>query len=320
MASVRIDVSPRRVKRHCGLHPAIVALRKRTRGLGNEALPATRVALSDQVRDGLRVSPPSSDRSGRWLPLLRELTETSPNWMALKGATSAFSRGGDIDSIAPGEDWATIQHVFHRWARSQGLGPVVPCRHAPFLLHLVALDPVAPSETFYELDVNRRKIFLGSTLFRPSEVSSLAIVSDQGFRRLRPGAEGLLKLVQNGMHRGGRMNAAGLQIKGILPLLQDDWEGVMQMAHLFKQAERDVLRGARAAADGGWDRRSMIRTEAWSLARAAIEPSAVFARLKFRYNKGRCPVLRSVFESKRIVGPDPSAWLEHVAESHEVLT
>lgn len=263
---------------------------------------------------------PASDRSARWLPLLRDLTMASPDWLAWKSPGSAFTGGGDVDSIAPGELWQSIQDTFVTWAREVGLGPVVACPHAPYLLHLVALDPEAPLQTFYELDVNQRKIFLGSTLFRPAEVTPLAIITDDGFRQLRPGAEGLLKLVANGMHRGGRINPEGLAVKGVLALLQSDPEGVREAARLFKQAERDVLRGAQAAADGGWDRSAMLRTEAWCLMRAAAEPDAVFARLKFRYNKGRCPVLRAVFESGRVVGPDPGRWLESVARSHEILT
>jgi len=263
---------------------------------------------------------PAGDRSARWLPLLRDLTAASPEWLAWKGPGSAFTGGGDVDSIAPGEAWATIQDVFLQWARDQGLGPVVACPHAPYLLHLVAIDVNAPLQTFYELDVNRRKIFLGSTLFRPAEVTSLAVISEHGFRQLRPGAEGLLKLVANGMHRGGRINPEGLEVKGVLPLLRSDPDGVRQAARLFKQAERDVLRAARAAADGEWDRQAMIRTEAWSVVRAVAEPDAVIARLKFRYNKVRCPVLRTVFESGRVVGADPWRWLETVAGSHEILT
>lgn len=266
------------------------------------------------------MSPPALDRSERWLPLLRRLTEVSSDWTVWKNIDSAFTGGGDVDCIAPGEDWAAIQHEFHNWARAQGLGPVISCPHVPFSLTLVALDPAAPSETFYEVDAFRRSLFLASTLFRPSDLRPLASVSDQGFRRLRPGAEGLLKLVHNGTKRGGRINPDGLRIKRIPQLLEEDWEGVEKTAHLFKQAESAVLQGARAVVDGGWDRKAMMRTEAWSLARAALEPDAVLARVRYRFNKKRCPVLRTKFESKRLVGPDTRSWLEEVAKTHEVLT
>jgi hypothetical protein len=266
------------------------------------------------------VSSSPANRSERWLPLLRTLTDVSSDWTVWKNVDSALTGGGDIDSIAPGEDWAAIQSAFHAWAREHGLGPVIPCPHAPFLLHLVALDPAAPNETFYELDVNRRKVFLGSTLFRPQDLRPLADVGDQGFRRLRPGAEGLLKLVQNGTKRGGRIDPDGLRIKRIPQLLQEDWDGVEMTARLFKQAEGAVLQGARAVVKGQWDRKAMLRTEAWCLARATMEPDAVLARVRFRFNKKKCPVLRAVFEKKRLVGPDTRPWLEEVAQTHEVLT
>jgi hypothetical protein len=198
------------------------------------------------------------------------------------------------------------------------LGPVVPCPHAPFLLHLVALDPKAPEDTFFELDVNRRKVFLGSTLFLPADLRPLAIVSPEGFRRLRPGAEGLLKLVQNGTRRGGRQDPENLKLKNIPALLAEDWEGVQMTAPLFKGGEKSVLRAARSVIDGRWDRRASATVEAFCLARAVKEPDAVAARLRFRVNKKKCPVLRAVFESKRHVDRGP--WLEEVAKTHEVLS
>jgi hypothetical protein len=264
------------------------------------------------------VSVATPDRSSLWLPLLRNLTELSSDWTVWKNIDSAFTGGGDVDSIAPGEDWPAIQNEFHRWAKSNGLGPVIPCPHAPFLLHLVALDPGAPQDTFFELDVNRRKVFLGSTLFRPEDLRPLSIVSEQGFRRLRPGAEGLLKLVQNGTMRGGRMNAEGLRVKHIPELLSEDWLGVQMTARLFRGGENAALRAARAVIDGKWDRKASAAVEASCLARAVKEPDAVAARLRFRVNKKKCPVLKAVFESKRHVDPGP--WLREVAKTHEVLS
>jgi hypothetical protein len=187
------------------------------------------------------------------------------------------------------------------------------------LIHLVALDPDAPNETFFELDVNRRKVFLGSTLFRPEDLRPLTLVTDEGFRRLRPGAEGLLKLVQNGTKRRGRRSAEGLKTKRIPELLAEDWDGVERTAVLFKQGRAAVLDSARAVVEGGWNRTAAAKVEAWCLARAIGEPDAVAARLRFRVNKRKCPVLRAVFESKRHVGPDPGPWLKEVAEDHEIL-
>jgi hypothetical protein len=235
-----------------------------------------------------------------------------------KNIDSAFTGGGDVDTVAPGEDWPLIQNEFHMWAKGNGLGPVIPCPHAPFLLHLVALDPRAPNDTFFELDINRRKVFLGSTLFVPADLRPLAGVYEQGFRRLRPGAEGLLKLVQNGTKRGGRIDPDGLRLKNIPQLLSEDWEGVQLTARLFKGAESAALRAARSVIDGGWDRKASMKIEALSLARAIKEPGSVAARLRFRVNKRKCPVLRAVFESKRHVDPGP--WLEEVAKTHEVLS
>ena len=118
-----------------------------------------------------------------WLSLLLRLTDVAPDWLAMKGFDSALTGVGDVDSIAPLAEWPVITAEFRRWAVQEGLGPVVICPHAPFLLHLVALSPMRPE--FFELDVNRRKVFLGSTLFRPADVAALSVVDQYGVRRLR---------------------------------------------------------------------------------------------------------------------------------------
>src|SRR5690348_6095282 len=110
------------------------------------------------------VEPKTLDRTEVWLPLLRRLTEVSPLWAVWKNVDSALTRGGDIDSVAPLESWRVIEQEFVLWSKRFGLGPVVVCPHVPYLLHLIALDPT--ERKFFELDVNRRKVFLGSTMFR----------------------------------------------------------------------------------------------------------------------------------------------------------
>src|SRR3954471_14880842 len=80
------------------------------------------------------------ERTEIWLPLLRRLTEISPLWAVWKNVDSAFTRGVDIDSVAPFESWLLIEEEFVSWARHFGLGPVIVCPHVPYLLHLIALD------------------------------------------------------------------------------------------------------------------------------------------------------------------------------------
>jgi hypothetical protein len=264
-------------------------------------------------------NPPPPGRAEAWLELLEELTGRRADWLAWKGYRTALEGPGDVDSVAPAEAWSTVREVVVAWAGRHGLGPVVICPHAPGLLHIVALPPA--DEPYFELDVNRRKVFLGSTLFRPHQLDPMAVKDDRGIRRLRPGAEGVLKLVQNGMRRGARVRWDQMAVKGIPELLAADPAGVLEVSALFGRASGALVRGARAVTDGGWDRPAMLAVELWCIARAVVEPDAVLWRLRFRWHRHRCPVLRSVFDGGRRVPIDERpAWLEAVAAygGHEV--
>jgi hypothetical protein len=260
------------------------------------------------------VSTPAGHREAFWLPLLQRLTEVSPSWLAWKNVDSALNGYGDVDSAAPREDWPRLADEFSAWAFSFGLGPVVLCPHAPNLLHLVALRE---NEPFFELDLVGRKVFLGSTLFVPEDLRSVTEMDERGFRRVRAGAEGLIKLVGNGALRNGLPNRPGLRSKRIPQLLAADPDGVRVAARLFGPAERSILILASAAVRGSWDRRAMLSVEAWFLARALKEPKSVAARLRFRQARRSCPVLRAVFSGREIPS-DVDGWLADVGRTHEI--
>ncbi len=263
---------------------------------------------------------PPADRSAMWLRLLRGLTAASPDWLAWKNVESALTGEGDIDSVAPEGAWPAVVRTFVEWSAGEGLGPVVVCPHAPGLLHLVALAP--RDELFFEVDVNRRKVFLGSTLFRPADLLPLSVMDPEGFRRLRPGSEGVLKLVQNGMVRGARVRWDGIARKQIRQLLADDPEGARLAACFFGLAAPAVCRGVNAVVAGHWDRPAMLLVELWCLLRSVREPRSILWRLRFRRNRTRCPVLRTVmFEGRRVPLERRAAWLAEVASDplHRVI-
>jgi hypothetical protein len=250
------------------------------------------------------------------LPLLRRLTEVSPSWVVWKNVDSAVTGIGDVDSAAPVADWPVLTDEFRSWAATHGLGPVIACPHAPNLLHLVALDGPAP---FFELDLVARKVFLGSTMFVPGDLLPLSEFDARGFRRTRPGAEGLIKLVNNGARRDGRPNHEGLRAKRIPELLARDPDGVRDAARaLFGPARRAVLDLSDAVVAGRWDRRAMLAVQGWFLVRAVGEPASVAARLRFRSNREKCPVLVAVFSGRRVPG-DLEEWINRVAREHEVF-
>ena len=265
---------------------------------------------------GARVRQAETDLSWLWVPLLERLTARFPNWGLWKNAESALAGDGDFDSTAPKQQWDAITGEFHRWATEHGFGPVTGCRHVPGVLFLIALDK--QGESFLELDVNARKYFRGWTVFRAEDLIPLMEIDARGFRRVRPGAEGVILLTQNGLKWGGRPNPEGLRRKRVVEFLEQDPTGVREMARLFGPAERAMLSAAESVTMGRWNRRAMLAVEGWAVLRAIGQPGILAGRFRARFVKKRCPVLRAIFTDNRRILDDPEKWIARVAESHPV--
>jgi hypothetical protein len=223
---------------------------------------------------------------------------------------------GDIDLVAPQEDWPVIEDHFRRWADEHGIGPVVSCRHVFEGLILIAVG--APGSVFFELEVRAARYFRGGILFEASDLAPMTIVNSHGFREVRPGAEGLLRLVLNGLGRAGRPWPRKLEAKQVPELVAGDPEGVRAAAPLFGPARAAVTRAADRVADGGWDRRSMMVVEAWALLRAASSPRLLLARTRWRTTGRPCVVQDAITNHGRHVPGDPQRWLELAAQDHAV--
>ncbi|HUP18961.1 MAG TPA: hypothetical protein VM778_03300 [Gemmatimonadota bacterium] len=260
------------------------------------------------------------DRSALWIPLLQRVTREFPRWAVWKNVESALSGHGDVDSFAPPEDWPAIARTWRAWARESGLGPAIVCRHVPQGPHFVALEPGSP--WLVQFDVKMLATFRGFGLMDVPELLELAEMDERGFRRIRPGAEGVLKLVYNGMRPGGRKDEAGLEAKRVVELLRSDPEGVRRGAELFGPARGAVQRAVDAVVAGNWSRSSLVAVEAWSLVRSLAEPQTSLGRLWFgQVTKKRCPILQVIRERDRRLPGDVDAWLEAVrrAPGHTVL-
>lgn len=251
-----------------------------------------------------------------WLPLLERLTDVVPSWGLWKNADTALLGHGDFDSTAPLEDWNTIIREFRHWASDRGLGPVAACREVSGVLFLLAVD--RERHTALELDVNARKYFRGWTMFTPKDLLPIMEIDARGFRRVRPGAEGVILLVQNGLRWGGRPNREGLRRKDVARYLASDPEGVRLASHLFGPARAALETGAERVVQGGWDRRAMLAVEAWALLRAMAEPGVVAGRFLAPRRKRRCPLLQTIFSHDRRID-DVDEWVRQVARDHEVF-
>jgi hypothetical protein len=144
-------------------------------------------------------------------------------------------------------------------------------------------------------------------------------IDERGFRRVRPGAEGVILLTQNGMRWGGRPDPEGLARKRVRELLRSDPDGVRAAARLFGPASGALLAGAHSVVAGSWNRPAMVAVEAWAVLRALLAPHVLVTRLWAKRVKKRCPVLRSICSSGRRVPSDVGAWLRAVERDHELL-
>ncbi len=259
----------------------------------------------------------AEERSSPWLPLLRRLSRVSDQWLVWKNVDSALSGIGDVDSAAPSAEWPSLEAEFLDWAVREKLGPAAVCRHIPGGLNLVAFPVGAPA--FLEMSVKERRIFRGSTLFVIEDLEGLSEMDERGFRRLRPGAEGLFKLVLNGTKWGGRPNWEGIAEKNIDRLLAQDPEGVEMTARLFGPVKDAAIKGARAAADSRWERKEMALVDAWFIVKGVRNPIILARRARFRFEtKSSCPIVKAILGTRRKIPADRAGWLAQVAETHEM--
>lgn len=259
---------------------------------------------------------PLRQRSAARITLLRRLTGSRPQRAVWKNVEDGLAGTGDMDFMAPEEDWNEVEDEFRRWAAGQDLEPVYACRHVPGSLFLIAVD--RQRSFFEQLDVRGRATFRGSTLFTPPDLAPLTEPDPRGFRRLRPGAEGLLKLVVVGLGRGGRQRTRQLETEGVAPLLAEDPAGAREAARLFGFAGPAVLAGADALTGGRWNRGAMVLVEGRAILRALLEPGAALGRLRERRAKKRCPILRTGIAHRRRIPGELTEWLAEVERSHPV--
>lgn len=246
-----------------------------------------------------------------WLDLLRRVDDDSPRAFVWKNADPALEGHGDIDMMAPRYEWDRIAVTFSHWARDHGLGPAVACTHVPGNLFLVAPDPVTP--VLYELDVRDRVSFRGATVLTAEAPERLIVDDPRGFRKVAPGAEGVIKLVLHGIGRAGKQKPRGLAKENVRELLAERDPGA---ADLFGSTRGAVSSLAARASQGGWSRGSAAVVELRSTVAGAFAPSGLITGLKRKKAKTSCPVLEAIVKNDRRIPGDRDGWLRRVAETH----
>lgn len=253
-----------------------------------------------------------------WLPLMRRLSETTDNWYVWKNADSALYGQGDVDSAAPAAAWDVVESTFRNWAFETGQDYVVSCRHIPRTLNVIAASE--RSRDLLQLEVKGITTFRGSTLFRAEDLLPLTEFDERGFRRLRPGAEGLFKFLTNGVARGGAPNREALRSKRVLELIEQDPDGMRQAAAACgRRAGSWIVAAVEQARRGEWDRRALRKAELAAIARTLTQPRVLLERIWFRVaRKPFCPLLRAVYTANRQAPDDAGRWVASLARTHQV--
>jgi hypothetical protein len=247
-----------------------------------------------------------------WIPLLRRLTLAEPAWGVWKNADRAVRGEGDIDSVAPRGAKAMLIHEFRRWARASRVGPVIVCEHSPETLVLVGCSGVEPT-WLLQLDVYATVANVADA----STLSALMETDSEGFRRLRPGAESLLLLL-DAARRGGRPPRNGHELERVGRLLLEDPDGAKLAASRLGVVGPAALAGATAVAANGWDRRAMLLLELAYILRALRDPRPRLRWLRFFLTARRtCPLLKTLADG-RVVRGELGSWLDEIRQTHRV--
>ncbi|MBA2634521.1 MAG: hypothetical protein H0U86_16245, partial [Chloroflexi bacterium] len=237
-----------------------------------------------------------------------------------KNSDSALLGTGDVDSVAPDSAWPVIEREFLRWAGEYDLGPVVLCNHIPWVLFLIAAPPQL--STFLEMDVSAGRTWRGSRLFGMDDLGELIELDSRGFRRLRPGAEGLFKLAFNGIRWSGIPDRESIRAQKVVDLLRRDPEGVRLAARACGLPTEPALRTVDRLLRGGWDYPAICAIQARVLLAGLRHPRIMLERvgltMSLRMKTPPCIILETMFHGKRRIPRDRNGWLRGVERTHDV--
>lgn len=261
--------------------------------------------------ESARVAP---EKGRFWLPLLQRLTAVSPQTVVWKNASAALAGHGDLDVIAPPADWNAIEAEFHRWTRAADVPVVAVCRHVPGSMFLLAMDQ--QRSTFFELDVKARGTFRGTRIFGSAELQPLSEVDELGFRRLRPGAEGLLKLIINGTAPDGGLDSRRVEREHIVELLRDDRAGAHDASLLFGSAAPVVRELVADFLRGKWEPSRVLALRKRLRFALLLEPATLARRFWWKVGPSRgCRGIKALIKEGGIV-PGDADGLQRVVRTH----
>jgi hypothetical protein len=159
----------------------------------------------------------------------------------------------------------------------------------------------------------------GAPLFSAEQVAPLMATDRRGFRYLRPGAEGVLLLLLNGIRRGGAADREAIENQLVRELIESDSEGVRAAATVLRVAQDECLTLVDSLRHGTWKRTSALRLELGAIARAVASPRNLASRAVFRAHAFRgCEIIRAT-RTGRNRPHNLASWLQQVSETHRVV-
>lgn len=243
------------------------------------------------------------------LDLLRRLTASTPNWTLVKGAPSALDGRGDIDSAAPSADWPTVRSACAAWAAATGRGPLLACDHVPGSVVLAVVEPA--DRLLVQVDLLDHRLVRGSRVLCAADVLPAAAVDDDGYRRLRPGAEAVVRLVLDEWRTGAPPIEASSLVE-LRELLQADPEGAQLASSRLDPRLREAVA---AVAAGRWPRKALLAAELTCLAHGLRHPAQLLVRAVGRRSSKTCPLLGAL-ANERTVDGDLDEWIASVDRAH----
>jgi glycosyltransferase involved in cell wall biosynthesis len=272
---------------------------------------------TDQTADSAPSLPTLTERGELLLSLVQELSAHVPRFVVWKNVESALTGTGDIDASSSPDDWTRIEEIFRNWVEEHHLGTAVVCNHIPGGLNLFAVSP--RFSTIFEMGVKADRIWRGASLFTHTDLQPLVISDARSFRRIRLGAEGLFKLLLNGINRDGTPDIAAMKTKRVRELICQDRPGACQAVVLCGLGKAAALRLVDAVIRGDWDRRAALELQTWFLVKAILAPGTLGRRVAFRMRGiDECRLVAVVQREHRIIPQNRKQFLAEVACNHRL--
>lgn len=224
--------------------------------------------------------------------LAASLSDACPGFLVWK-AGGDLDAEGDLDAAVPRSAWPAVGAAFDDWARRRGLAATVVCGHAQGMRILVGCGGAA-GRRLLQVDLVDRKLVHGVAVWTASDLA-VATETRRGVRSLRPGAEGMARVLAD---RSDELGAV---------LVRRDPASARALG------ERLGVRGRLAARSRG-----RLALEAVLALPALGSPVEAMRVATADPARRRCAVLRALAAGRR--APEPlEGWLDEVAASHEVI-